>query len=275
MTTPKRLSLISNLDPNLANESTPFTSHLSPSTSSRHFLPNKPMFSNDQEIFLDTPTPLILLSDHNVINPFASAASRLMNMNQSRLGTSHFRNLDNSQVTQTYNNSPSKKLDLLEHSEVEASEMLKTPKTNQSKRDFSEGMSGGREVSASGGMSGNEEPVDVFQINKVEGILDLSPRQAKFKAIVDSNIFIGIFSFFVFYALYADDIRQVAFTRSADTVFDVFTLIVLTAFTIEICLNLYVDKSYRWSLFLFLDIISTLSFILNLNFVSSSAFPAG
>jgi class 3 adenylate cyclase len=85
------------------------------------------------------------------------------------------------------------------------------------------------------------------------------------------NIVVGIFTI---YTLFGDDIRTVAFNRYADMVFDVLSLIAMAIFVLEICLNLCVKKDYFCSFFFWLDIISTISIILDVKFLSEDLFPS-
>lgn len=69
---------------------------------------------------------------------------------------------------------------------------------------------------------------------------------------------------FTIYALFGDDARILSSTKSADNVFDAFTLMSMVIFAVEIGMTLYVDKKYKWSFFFWLDVISTISLILDL-----------
>jgi len=78
----------------------------------------------------------------------------------------------------------------------------------------------------------------------------------------------SVFNFFItiitIYALFGDDSRVLFFNRPFDIYFDVITLIALFAFTFEITISVYAVKGYLFSFFFWLDVISTLSLILDL-----------
>jgi len=65
------------------------------------------------------------------------------------------------------------------------------------------------------------------------------------------------------YALFADDIRVLATRESADIGFDVITLICLFTFSLEIALSIIVRDGYAFSFFFWLDLVSTVSLILD------------
>jgi len=174
----------------------------------------------------------------------------------------------------TQSQSPSKKLEPLDVSEHSHSDAFKTPKSvPHLKKDASEkgsqGTSGMKESSHA------NEDIDVFNGNRIEIIEEMNPRKLFVKIVLNSKAYNAIYTFLVLYALFADDLRQILLDNRTDTLFDVFTFICLVAFSLEICLYWYVDKAYRWSLFFFLDVVSTASFIINLSFLSSTLLPAG
>jgi len=102
----------------------------------------------------------------------------------------------------------------------------------------------------------------------------LPPWKKRVKKILDHTAFSLFIGVFTIYALFGDDIRIMATTASADIVFDVFTIIALLAFTLEIIFTLIVDKKYLWSFFFWLDLISTISLILDLQFFANNVFSS-
>lgn len=70
-------------------------------------------------------------------------------------------------------------------------------------------------------------------------------------------------------SLFSDDIRTAAFDASADLVFDIMHLILMTVFLVEIVLMFYSIPEYQCSFFFFLDIVSSLSLLLDVTLITS------
>ena len=83
------------------------------------------------------------------------------------------------------------------------------------------------------------------------------------------QIFITILTI---YSLFSDDLRTAFFTSNYDIVFDILSLSVMTIFLIEIVLSTIVIEGYFLSFFFFLDIVSTVSIIFDVNFISDLIF---
>ena len=91
---------------------------------------------------------------------------------------------------------------------------------------------------------------------------------------MESSFFNVVITTLTIYALFGDDIRVAAFDKYADIGFDVVNIIALaciitiinlfTAFSIEILLSVFVKKDYFLSFFFWLDVISTISLILDI-----------
>jgi hypothetical protein len=77
--------------------------------------------------------------------------------------------------------------------------------------------------------------------------------------IAKSNLFGFILTTFTIYALFADDVRVLAFTKENDKVFDIIALTAMGLFSLEIILNIICQQQYFNSFFFYLDIISTIS----------------
>ena len=97
-------------------------------------------------------------------------------------------------------------------------------------------------------------------------------KRKKVLAFLQNKWVIFIITIFTFYALYADDVRLLATSKTADPTFSTLTIIVILTFFIEIVLHFYSKKVYRWSLFFFLDVISTISLIFDIPLVSEAIF---
>jgi len=69
------------------------------------------------------------------------------------------------------------------------------------------------------------------------------------------------------YALFGDDIKIAFFSKSADETFNVITFIVLVLFVIEISINAWVQEGYLNSFYFWLDVVSTLSLITDIQWI--------
>ena len=70
-------------------------------------------------------------------------------------------------------------------------------------------------------------------------------------------------------SLFSDDVRTAAFDASADLAFDVLHMVLIGIFLIEIVLSWIAIENYRFSFFFFLDVISTLSILLDISMITS------
>lgn len=111
-----------------------------------------------------------------------------------------------------------------------------------------------------------------FDIFKVE---EKKEKYPKISAFLESTPFQIIINSLTIYALFGDDIRVMAFNQGADQVFDVLTIISLIAFSIEITLAFIAREPYRWSFFFWLDLISTVTLVLDITTVSQAIFSGG
>lgn len=67
------------------------------------------------------------------------------------------------------------------------------------------------------------------------------------------------------YALFADDVRMLAFDHEADLSFDALTLICMNCFLLELALSVYAKPGYLWSYYFWLDLMATISLIPDIN----------
>ena len=87
------------------------------------------------------------------------------------------------------------------------------------------------------------------------------PWQIKLDAFMD-NLYVQLFlSLLSIFALFADEIRMVAFSKSADTTFYSLLCISIGIFGVEIIVSSICKKDYFNSFFFWLDIISTVSLV--------------
>lgn len=84
------------------------------------------------------------------------------------------------------------------------------------------------------------------------------------KKIINNTVFSILITLITIYALLADDIRQLVFGLESDYYFDILTILSMGIFTLEIILNVLVKKDYFNTFFFYLDIISTVTMILDI-----------
>ena len=82
---------------------------------------------------------------------------------------------------------------------------------------------------------------------------------------------IAFMTFVTIYALFWDDIRVLTMDKSHDFLFDVITLVFTCLFAIEISLAVFAQKDYLFSFFFWLDIIATISMILDCGIIIDSS----
>jgi len=92
--------------------------------------------------------------------------------------------------------------------------------------------------------------------------------------ILESGWFMLAVNTLTVYSLFGDNIRIMATRQSADLGFDIVTILTLSLFCIEMVLSIAEKKDYLCSFFFWLDLMSTLSIILDINLLSSLMFPS-
>ena len=80
---------------------------------------------------------------------------------------------------------------------------------------------------------------------------------------------------FTVYALIGDDMRLLAFTKKADTAFLVINILTFSLFMIELTLSSICIKDYFGSFFFWLDLISTISLIADIDPVWEAITSSG
>lgn len=74
------------------------------------------------------------------------------------------------------------------------------------------------------------------------------------------------------FVLFADDINTLCFGPEADFPFDVMQLVFMAVFLIEIVLSSVAINDYVFSFFFWLDILSTLSILMDINMFTDVVF---
>lgn len=77
------------------------------------------------------------------------------------------------------------------------------------------------------------------------------------------------------WALFGDDIRQVSVTTDGDMTFYILTLVCFGLFFIEVVLAFISKPDYRWGFFFWLDLVSTVSLLMDVQFISDPIMSGG
>ncbi|CAD8159659.1 unnamed protein product [Paramecium pentaurelia] len=104
----------------------------------------------------------------------------------------------------------------------------------------------------------SDEELDVFHYQEEK---EKYPMLVRLLENVISQLLVNLLTI---YALYGDDIRIICFDKRADIVFDGITIFCIIIFSTEIVITSIVRKDYFNSFFFWLDIISTVSQILDI-----------
>lgn len=92
---------------------------------------------------------------------------------------------------------------------------------------------------------------------------------------MDHTITTIFVSLVTLWALFGDDIRLLVGNSQNDTTFYVLTLICFSIFTIEIILSCYAKSDYLNSFYFYLDVISTVTLLFDVGWISDSMFSSG
>jgi class 3 adenylate cyclase len=104
------------------------------------------------------------------------------------------------------------------------------------------------------------------KINKLKKLID---------SMLESGVFIISMSIVTVYALFADDIRQLITDFRVDDGFYIMTSVCLGLFSLEIILSSFAKPKYFLRFFFWLDLLSTLSLLLDIGWVSNAIFDTG
>jgi len=85
--------------------------------------------------------------------------------------------------------------------------------------------------------------------------------------IVDSRVFVVTTTLLTVYALIGDDVRLMATDKPDDNIFTAITIICMVVFTVEIVLSSLGKDDYFLGFFFVLDIVSTVSLVMDLQYV--------
>lgn len=91
---------------------------------------------------------------------------------------------------------------------------------------------------------------------------------------LESCFFQIYISVITIYALYGEDLRVIFFPKLLDPLFNYVTIICMISFSLEIILASAAKPQYICGFFFWLDVISTVSMLLDITWVSSQIFQS-
>jgi len=98
----------------------------------------------------------------------------------------------------------------------------------------------------------------------------IKPRpqwKIKIEKMLENYYWVGMMTLVTFYALFMDDIRFLWLPKSADLTIDVFTIICMSLYVIELILGIIAVEKYFLSFYFWVDLISLLSMIPDISFL--------
>jgi hypothetical protein len=118
------------------------------------------------------------------------------------------------------------------------------------------------------GKAGDEKQRDVDIFAHLEDEDDLKKKHV-LNIILENPFFSALIGIVTIYSLFSEDIKFLFTEKRADIVFNILNIIALVLFSFEILLGFIGKQNYRWSFFFWLDIISTVSMLLDLTWISN------
>eukprot|EP00448_Togula_jolla_P014558 CAMPEP_0170573382 /NCGR_PEP_ID=MMETSP0224-20130122/2736_1 /TAXON_ID=285029 /ORGANISM="Togula jolla, Strain CCCM 725" /LENGTH=971 /DNA_ID=CAMNT_0010895967 /DNA_START=21 /DNA_END=2936 /DNA_ORIENTATION=- len=92
------------------------------------------------------------------------------------------------------------------------------------------------------------------------------------RKIVEHKLAMALTTVLTIYALLGDDFRLYATNMPADPIFNVMVIICVIIFSIEVLLSCLGKSDYYMGFFFFLDVVSTVSLVLDLTFVADTLY---
>ena len=104
---------------------------------------------------------------------------------------------------------------------------------------------------------------------------DAAPKDLKSKIakLLTNKIWQVVVSIVTIFALYGDDLRLLAFPKTADLTFEVLSFGALLLFFAEMFMQVYSMKGYQYGFNFWLDVVSTLSLIPDITFLMNIISP--
>ena len=101
---------------------------------------------------------------------------------------------------------------------------------------------------------------------------DTVPTRQKVREFFEGKFITILMAAVTIFALFGDDFRLWFTNKSADVYIDAALIFSLFAFTIEILVNSCVVDEFKYSFFFWLDIIATVSILVDVGFVWNAFF---
>jgi len=229
------------------------------------------LFSTDREIYLDTQYPLILLNDISPqlpssltpnFNPQPSPPqiSSLSSPRRRRGKSIYFNNSGSPQTGSPHRTSIMSPTLFLNNSENKGSQIGDDMKFSQSGGD-----------SPTKSTATLKSQVDLFEV--AAPVKKVNKKKIFVKKAMHSigvNIFVILLTIYV---LLADDLRELVGTKKMDSACDAMAIFSFVVFVIETVLAFWIEKRYRWSLYFYLDVLSTVALIFDVEFLIQDNFP--
>mmetsp|Transcript_92633 Transcript_92633/g.145378 ORF Transcript_92633/g.145378 Transcript_92633/m.145378 type:complete len:980 (-) Transcript_92633:6-2945(-) len=122
----------------------------------------------------------------------------------------------------------------------------------------------------------NELPPEFFEDIERDAQKKKTPKYVTVsRSIVENNYVVAFTTILTIYALIGDDLRLICTNRPADQYFNIFVFICIFVFTLECVLSCVGKDDYYLSFFFWLDVISTVSLVLDLSYVSEELQGGG
>eukprot|EP00929_Paragymnodinium_shiwhaense_P045547 TRINITY_DN2325_c0_g5_i1.p1 TRINITY_DN2325_c0_g5~~TRINITY_DN2325_c0_g5_i1.p1 ORF type:complete len:972 (+),score=319.49 TRINITY_DN2325_c0_g5_i1:142-3057(+) len=103
----------------------------------------------------------------------------------------------------------------------------------------------------------------------------LAPHTLCARAIVDNKYFTALTTILTIWALTGDDLRILFTSQPADIYFDLLVVLMILVFSVEVVLSVLGKADYYMSFFYWLDIVSTVTLVLDLTFVNDLILGGG
>mmetsp|Transcript_139076 Transcript_139076/g.361363 ORF Transcript_139076/g.361363 Transcript_139076/m.361363 type:complete len:967 (-) Transcript_139076:170-3070(-) len=111
-----------------------------------------------------------------------------------------------------------------------------------------------------------------FRAEHSLGVTKDPKKEPKYKTlsrkIVENGVFVSLTMLLTIYALVGDDFRLLWTHKSADSTFDYMVVTCIFIFSFECIISVLGKADYLWSFFFWLDMISTVSLVLDITVVS-------
>lgn len=115
----------------------------------------------------------------------------------------------------------------------------------------------------------------ILSLTKIKNIKEVNKAIEVMKKIIDSYVYIIFMMLITIYVLFISDFNTAFMSTDSDIPISYTQLACFILFLIEIVMNVFVEKDYFMSFFFWLDIISTISILLDIDFVMNPIFNSG